>query len=99
MFLEYIDLDVNLALYYLLDFVIALALLTGMRFVSGLVGNVSATHEISQKDNKAFGISLAGAMVAVCIMLMGVVSGESGYSLGNEAFQVIVFGVNFNIAT
>ncbi len=93
MFLDYIDIEVNLALYYLLDFAIALVLLSGMRFLSGMVGSVSATHEISQNDNKAFGISLAGGMIAVSIMLMGVVSGESGYSLGYEAFQVITFGV------
>ncbi|VAW51847.1 hypothetical protein MNBD_GAMMA06-2058 [hydrothermal vent metagenome] len=91
--IEYIDIDVNLALYYLVDFLIALALLTGMRFIAGVVSNVSATHEISQKDNKAFGISLAGAMIAVSIMLMGVVSGESAYNLGAEAFQMVVFGV------
>ncbi|VAW56008.1 hypothetical protein MNBD_GAMMA07-194 [hydrothermal vent metagenome] len=93
MIVDYLEIDVNLALYYLVDFLIALALLTGMRFISGVVSNVSATHEISQKDNKAFGVSLAGAMIAVSIMLMGVVSGESGYNLGVEAVQVLTFGV------
>jgi len=93
MFIDYINIEVDLALYYLVDFTIALVLLSGMRFLSGMVGNVSATHEISQNDNKAFGVSLAGAMIAVSIMLMGVVSGESGYSLGDEALQVVVFGV------
>jgi len=93
MFIDYINIEVSLALYYLVDFVIALVLLSGMRFLSGMVGNVSATHEISQNNNKAFGVSLAGAMIAVSIMLMGVVSGESGYSLGDEAIQVLVFGV------
>jgi len=93
MVVDYLELDVNLALYYLVDFFIALVLLSGMRFISGVVSNVSATQEISQKDNKAFGISLAGAMIAVSIMLMGVVSGESAYNLGAEAIQVVVFGV------
>lgn len=93
MFIDYIDLEVNLALYYLVDFSIALVLLSAMRLLSGLVGNVSATHEISSNDNKAFGISLAGAMIAVSIMLMGVVSGEAGYSLANEAFLVSIFGL------
>ena len=64
-----------------------------MRFLAGTVANVSATHEISQRDNFAFGVSLAGAMVAVCIMLMGVVSGDAGYSLANEAEMVLLFGV------
>ena len=93
MLTEYINVDVDLALYYLIDFIIAVALLSAMRYLSGLVGNVSATKEISHSDNKAFGISLAGAMIAVSIMLMGVVSGDAGYNLANEAITVISFGV------
>jgi len=93
MFTDFINVDVDLGLYYLLDFSIALVLLTGIRFLSGLVGNVSATHEISSKDNQAFGISLAGAMIAVSMMLIGVISGDAGYSLANEALTVILFGL------
>lgn len=90
---EFINVDLDLALYYLVDFLIALVILSGMRYLAGTVASVSATHEISQNDNKAFGVSLAGAMVAVSIMLMGVVSGEAGYSLANEVMNVILFGV------
>lgn len=93
MFTDFINVDTNLALYYLVDFLIALALLTGIRFLSGLVGNVSATHELSSKDNNAFGVSLAGAMIAVSMMLTGVISGDAGYSLANEALTVILFGI------
>ncbi|HED34243.1 MAG TPA: DUF350 domain-containing protein [Gammaproteobacteria bacterium] len=92
MLLDFIKVDIDLALFYLLDFVIAVALLSGMRFLSGLVGNVSATHEISQKDNQAFGVSLAGGMLAVSIMLMGVVSGDAGFSLANEGISVVLYG-------
>ncbi|VAX08278.1 hypothetical protein MNBD_GAMMA25-506 [hydrothermal vent metagenome] len=93
MLTDFINIDVDLGLYYLVDFLIALILLTGMRFLSGLVSNVSATHEISSKDNTAFGISLSGAMIAISIMLIGVISGDAGYSLANEAFTVILFGI------
>lgn len=92
MFTDYINVDTDLALYYLVDFVIAVALLTGIRFLSGLVGNVSTTDEIADRDNSAFGISLAGAMIAVGLMLMGVVSGDAGYSLMDEAVTVTLFG-------
>ncbi len=91
--IDYIELDVHLALYYLVDFTIALALLSAMRLILGIISNVSATHELSQKDNNAFGVTLAGAMIAVSVMLMGVVSGESAFNLGTEAFQVMVFGL------
>lgn len=93
MLTDFINIEIDLALYYLLDFMIAVALLSAMRMLAGLVSNVSATAEIAQNDNKAFGVSLAGAMVAVSIMLMGVVSGDAGYSLVNEAFTVILFGL------
>ena len=93
MFTDFINVEVDLALFYLVDFLIAVSLLSGMRLLAGFVGNVSATHEISHNDNKAFGVSLAGAMIAVSIMLMGVVSGDAGYNLANEAFMVILFGV------
>ena len=92
MLTDFINVDVNLALYYLVDFLIAVALLTAIRFLAGLVSNVSATNEISDNDNKAFGVSLAGAMIAVSIMLMGVVSGDAGYNLADEAMSVILFG-------
>ena len=90
---EFINVDLDLALYYLVDFIIAVGILSGMRYLAGTVASVCAMHEISQNDNKAFGVSLAGAMVAVSIMLMGVVSGDAGYSLANEAITVILFGV------
>ena len=90
---EFINVDLDLALYYLVDFIIAVAILSGMRYLAGTVASVSAMHEISQKDNKAFGVSLAGAMVAVSIMLMGVVSGEAGFSLANEIMTVVLFGI------
>ncbi len=90
---EFINVDLDLALYYLVDFIIAIGILSGMRYLAGTVASVSAMHEISQNDNKAFGVSLAGAMVAVSIMLMGVVSGDAGYSLANEIMTVVLFGV------
>ncbi len=90
---EFISIDLNLTLYYLVDFLIAVTILSAMRFLAGTVANVSATHEISQKDNNAFGVSLAGAMVAVSIMLMGVVSGDAGYNLANETQMVLLFGL------
>ncbi|VAW61841.1 hypothetical protein MNBD_GAMMA10-1704 [hydrothermal vent metagenome] len=93
MFLDFIKVDIDLALFYLVDFIIAIALLSGMRFLSGLVGNVSTSHELSKKDNQAFGVSLAGGMLALSIMLMGVVSGDAGFNLVNEAVSVIMYGV------
>jgi len=93
MIIDFINIETSLALYYLVDFVIAVILLSGMRYLAGIVGNVSATEELSKKDNTAFGVSLAGGIIAVSIMLTGVVSGDAGYNLGNEAVLMLVFGV------
>jgi len=93
MLIDYINIETSLALYYLVDFTIAIILLSGMRYLAGIVGNVSATAELSKKDNNAFGVSLAGGIIAVSIMLTGVVSGDAGYNLGNEAALILVFGV------
>lgn len=60
MLTDFINVDVNLALYYLVDFLIAVALLTAIRFLAGLVGHVSASKEIAENDNHAFGVSLGG---------------------------------------
>ena len=38
-------------------------------------------------------MSLAGGIVAISIMLTGVVSGDAGYNLGNEATLVLAFGL------
>lgn len=89
----FINIEMGLALYYLVGFIIAVALLSGMRKLAGLVSNVSATAEISQKDNQVFGVSLTGALLAASVMLMGVVSSDAGVSLANEAFTVILFGL------
>lgn len=37
-----------------------LLLWTGLRWLSGVIAHVNATHELAERDNFAFGISLAG---------------------------------------
>ncbi len=87
--LDFINIYMGIGLYYLVSFIIALILLSAMRQLAGMVASVSASHELSHNT----GISLAGAMVAVSIMLMGVVSGEASASLVQEALLVTLFGV------
>ena len=45
MLLELINVDLDLALYYLVDFLIAMIILSAMRFLAGMVANVSARSE------------------------------------------------------
>ena len=76
-----------------LDFVISVALVVGLRKFTGLVSNLSTTEELAERDNFAFGISLAGAIFALSLMLTGVLSGDVATSLLNEAMLLIGYGV------
>jgi len=89
---ELIGIDPGLAVYYAVDFLIIAAILASMRKLAGVVGNVSAHAELSERDNHAFGISLAGAAIAVAIMLMGAVSGEAAKNPASEAFIMLAYG-------
>lgn len=89
---EFIGIDASLAAYYAVDLLIIVVILAGMRKLSGAIGNVSSHDELTQKDNHAFGISIAGATLALAIMLMGVVSGDVGMNPANEAMLMIGYG-------
>ena len=89
---EFIGIQANFAPYYAIDLLIIVAILAGMRKLSGTIGNVSSHDELTEKDNNAFGISIAGATLALAIMLMGVVSGDVGKNPANEAMLMIGYG-------
>ncbi len=89
---EYIGISVDFAPYYAIDLLIIVAILAGMRKLSGTIGNVSSLDELTKKDNHAFGISIAGATLALAIMLMGVVSGEVAKNPAYEAFLMLGYG-------
>ncbi|MCJ8274391.1 MAG: DUF350 domain-containing protein, partial [Psychrosphaera sp.] len=76
-----------------IDFVIIFILFVSLRLVKGLVSNVHATDEIASEDNFAFGVSFAGGIAALAIMLTGASMGEFGSSLLDEAINMSVFGV------
>jgi len=78
--------------YYIIDFIIVLAVLAGLRIFSGVVANVSLNDILAKQDNFAMGISLAGAVLGVAIMLMGAVSGDAGVSLKQEAMLMLSYG-------
>lgn len=77
----------------LIDIAVVFLLFVSLRVVKGLVSNVHATDEIASRDNIAFGISFAGGLLALGVMLTGVSKGEFGYSLLNEALTMAAFGV------
>nr|VFJ45863.1 MAG: protein of unknown function (DUF350) [Candidatus Kentron sp. DK]VFJ49214.1 MAG: protein of unknown function (DUF350) [Candidatus Kentron sp. DK] len=79
--------------YYLIDLVIVLAVLAGLRFFSGIIANSSLHEALSVHDNAAVGISLTGAVIGVSIMLMGAVAGDAGANPLQEALLMLSYGV------
>ena len=79
--------------YYAIDFVIVLAFMAALRLLAGPISNVSLTDILSKQDNFAAGITLAGAVVAVAILMMGVVAGEAGRTYVNEITLMAGYGV------
>jgi uncharacterized membrane protein YjfL (UPF0719 family) len=83
----------DLLLFLLVDLAIALALLSAMRFVTGAVDNIDTTDELAQRDNFAFGISLAGAIFALGIVLSGAITGEKAATLPLEILGMSLYGL------
>ncbi len=76
-----------------IDVVIAILLLTAMRFISGISAKVNTTDELAKKDNFAFGISVAGSVAALGIVMTGAITGESAASYELEAIGMFSYGL------
>jgi Domain of Unknown Function (DUF350) len=77
----------------LINLVIAVGLLSGLRFVTGVVANVNSAEELAARDNYAFGVAMAAGIVALALMLTGAVSGEAGDTYVSEIVSVLADGV------
>ncbi|WP_053979705.1 DUF350 domain-containing protein [Marinagarivorans algicola] len=76
-----------------INVVLALAALIGLRYgMSALIG-VHVKDELDKKDNIAFGIIIAGAVLALMLIMSGAMSGDAHASLMQEALNVSMYGV------
>ncbi|MBA6263015.1 MAG: DUF350 domain-containing protein [Colwellia sp.] len=91
-FFEITALNQDLLIYLVIDISIAIVLLGAMRFISGLSAKVNSTQELAQKDNFAFGISVAGSVAALGIVLTGAISGENAPSYWMEFVGMLAYG-------
>ncbi|MBA6255514.1 MULTISPECIES: DUF350 domain-containing protein [unclassified Colwellia] len=91
-FFEITALNQDLLIYLVIDITIAIFLLGAMRFISGLSAKVNSTQELAQKDNFAFGISVAGSVAALGIVLTGAISGENAPSYWMEFVGMLAYG-------
>lgn len=87
------NLNQDLLIYLAIDISIAIILLGAMRFISGFTAKVNSTDELSKEDNFAFGISVAGSVAAMGIVLTGAITGESADSYLLEAVGMLSYGL------
>lgn len=91
--IKLVPLGSDLWIYLAIDVSIALALLVVMKWVTGLARKNSVTEELGIKDNFAFGISIAGGMLSLCIVLSSVVGRHIGQGYSEAATGMVTFGI------
>ncbi|MBL0319125.1 MAG: DUF350 domain-containing protein [Alphaproteobacteria bacterium] len=77
----------------LFNLFITIGLFTSIRLFSGTISHINATDELLRKDNPAFGISMAGVIFAVTLVLSSVINGEPLDSIGGSIIAVGVYGI------
>ncbi|MCU7555607.1 DUF350 domain-containing protein [Alteromonas sp. ASW11-19] len=88
-----VPLSHELWVYLAIDLALALVLLVIMKWLTGLLRKSSVTEELGVKDNFAFGISIAGGMLSLCIVLSSVVGRHIGQGYEDAAVGMLTFGV------
>lgn len=92
-FIEITGLNQELLIFLAIDIAIAIVLLGAMRFISGLSAQVNSTDELAKEDNFAFGISVAGSVAALGIVLTGAITGENADSYLGEIIGMGSYGI------
>ncbi|KGJ89022.1 DUF350 domain-containing protein [Colwellia psychrerythraea] len=90
--IQLVGVNQDLLIYLAIDVSIAILLLGAMRFLSGLSAKVNSTDELAKEDNFAFGISVAGSILALGIVLTGAITGEAASSYAMEAIGMLAYG-------
>jgi len=79
--------------YYAIDFVILMGFMATLRVFAASIAGISLKELLAQQDNFAAGIALAGAIIAVAILMMGVVAGEAGSTYVEEITLMGSYGI------
>ena len=82
----------DLWVYVAIDVALALLLLLVKKWLSRSRAKVSVSDELGVKDNFAFGISVAGGMLSLCLVLSSVVGRHVGQGYEQAAIGMVIFG-------
>ena len=77
----------------LVNLAIVIAIFTSLRIFSGRLAHINSAKELFEKDNAAFGISLAGVTFAITIMLTGALYGDMDINMLNSGIAIAAYGI------
>ncbi|GAC13329.1 hypothetical protein GLIP_0683 [Aliiglaciecola lipolytica E3] len=80
-------------IYLGIDIAVAICLLFTLRLMSGKMAAVSTSQELGSNDNFAFGISVAGRMLALCIVLSAAAASSDNNGYLGAALSMLLFGL------
>lgn len=72
---------------------IVIALFASIRLFSGAIAHIDSSDELLNKDNPAFGISLAGVIFAVTMLIGGTMYGDPREDLMESSAFLLAFGI------
>jgi len=75
------------------DLVLAVIAISGYRYFQTVTQGINTTHELSKKDNFAFGIAFAGGALALAQIIAAAVGGDPAESYLNEAINVSIYAI------
>jgi len=87
-----VPLSSEILIYLAIDISIAILLLFAIRSLSGFFTKTSVRIELGEKDNFAFGISMAGRMLSLTIVLSSVVGRHTSLGYEDAALGMLIFG-------
>jgi len=87
-----VPLSSDILIYLAIDISIAILLLFAIRSLSGFFTKTSVRSELGEKDNFAFGISMAGRMLSLTIVLSTVVGRHTHLGYEAAALGMLIFG-------
>jgi uncharacterized membrane protein YjfL (UPF0719 family) len=87
-----LPLSSELPIYLAIDIIIAILLLLAVRSLPRLFKRISVREELGERDNFAFGISMAGRMLSLTIVLSAVVGRHVGMGYDVAALSMLLFG-------
>lgn len=80
------------AAVFLINMALAIAALLALRFGMAALVGVHVKDELDQKDNVAFGLTIAGGCLSLLLIMAGAITGDSKATLLFEALSVLAYG-------